>query len=74
MNTDGAGTRGLAADGHIARVATEGGDVLLHPVQCRALVRNAPGAAALWRQRGVGQEAKGAEAVVHRHHDEAGAR
>ncbi len=77
-DADGAGR--LAEDGHVARVAAEGADVLLHPVQGRYLVQNAVVAAGVLRGLGregrVHQEAERAEPVVDadQHHARPGQR
>ena len=66
--------RGLSEDGDIVRVATEGRDVLLHPIEGADGVEGAEvaralgGAAFPTAERGVPEPPEGPEAVVDRHH------
>ena len=65
----------LAEDRDIVGIAAEGGDVALHPLQAGDLVEQAVVARGMLRQfggeRGMGEEAQHADAIVDRHHDHA---
>ena len=68
--------RALAEDGDVLRVAAEGRDVALHPLQRRDLVHQAVVADRLARpgglgQRRVGEVAERAQPVVDGHHHHA---
>mmetsp|Transcript_120775 Transcript_120775/g.376084 ORF Transcript_120775/g.376084 Transcript_120775/m.376084 type:complete len:459 (+) Transcript_120775:183-1559(+) len=70
---DGAGTRGLAEDGHARRVAAEGRRVLLDPLERGDVVEEAPISGRARRvaapERVAAEETKGAEAVLHHKDD-----
>ncbi len=63
----------LAEDGDAVRIAAEGRDILLHPLQRRDLVEDALVAVdlALGGQFGMREEAEDAQTIVQRHHDDA---
>ena len=71
------GAGALAKDRDVRGVATEGGDVLLHPAQRSDLVEEGVVAAEVeWRlgaERRMRQEAEGAEAIIERDQHDAGA-
>jgi hypothetical protein len=69
LGADAEAAEGLTPQGHVARVAAEGADVGLHPAQRRLLVGEHEVAGVGVVQRGVAQEAEGAEPVVDRHDD-----
>ena len=71
MLADGEAARRLAGDGHVAPVAAEAPDVLVHPAQRGLLVEEA-GVARLGVERGMREPAEHAEAVVDGHDDRAG--
>ena len=63
---------GLAEDGHVARVAPERGDLVVHPPERRGLVEDAVDAAraVLVAEGAEPEEAQRPEAVVDAHHDD----
>ncbi len=68
---DAAGAGRLYDQRHALRVATEGPDIVLHPVESCDLIREAK--AGCWRHVGVRvrirQKSEDAEPIVERHHD-----
>ena len=67
--------RGLAEDGDVVRIASERGDVLLHPLEGGDLVHVGVVALELFRmlaaQRGEGEETEAPETVVEGDQDDA---
>lgn len=63
-----------AEQGDVVRIAPEGRDVVVHPMQRRDLVHQAVIAGATFRQRGMSEPAERAETIIHGDHDEAGLR
>ena len=78
QKADRASPRRLPADGHLARIAAERGNVAPHPLQQRNLIEHTVIArctvAAFPAQCRRCEEAKRAEAIVEGHHDDALAR
>ena len=66
----------FARDRHLLRIATEGDNVALHPLQRGELIEESIVAGSFTRrgQRGMYEESEPPQAVVQAHHDQALAR